>query len=586
MLVWEKATRGADRRKSASLQVKRGVIAAVEEMRVAGQTQIYQKVATQFNIAIGNISRWIREKDRIVEAASAVDAATQLGIKAKRFSRKSYLRNAPWAASLRPLVMRVQAKIKELHKQRRSVSLKKVAQEVKRNLEYLSEVGHVVTIRGRPLRGSTTFAWRLLCAMGFRSRKRGKIRGTPVETLVRCQKKWLLLLRNVIIQPHGAPLAPPAPPPLRARLTRLPGKSYWRPVAPGDYGEYDPTQRFNVDQVPFNLDHSASRSYIHAGDAQAVVAGPRSGSKRFGTLQFCVRSDGSLPPLTLIFPGKGGVMKAEQHKYHKSVKVMFHPNAWLDGPGALQWAEEIFVPWWKEQHPEGRKFLMFQDNFKPQRRGEYVRALQEAGGQCAYGPANQTEIWQPIDAGHLGATIKSLAKIHFESWMEKPCDPKPATPFRPAMTKNYERWEAGDLTSSEKRILMTWIFGEVFENFRSDKYLHVRQQAFRQSGTHLTLSGVNDDCVLVEGCADFSPEPPGTPFDNKLYIDEAWTGSDNFMFVDEMPGGNEQVGPDSPSSKSSCSSKSNKSSSSSSSSAGGSSSSSSSGSSSDSGEDE
>ena len=52
---------------------------------------------------------------------------------------------------------------------------------------------------------------------------------------------------------------------------------------------YQPEQRLIVDQVPFNLDNSARRSYVHAsGDGTEQVSGQPGAEKRFGTAQLCV----------------------------------------------------------------------------------------------------------------------------------------------------------------------------------------------------------------------------------------------------------------------------------------------------------
>jgi hypothetical protein len=49
----------------------------------------------------------------------------------------------------------------------------------------------------------------------------------------------------------------------------------------------------------------------------------------------------------------------------------------------------------------------------------YVRPLQKINIENAYGPPGKTEAWQPLDAGHLGAAIKTLAKEFLEIWMYK-----------------------------------------------------------------------------------------------------------------------------------------------------------------------
>ena len=35
-----------------------------------------------------------------------------------------------------------------------------------------------------------------------------------------------------------------------------------------------------------------------------------------------------------------------------------------------------------------------------------------------YGPPNRTEAWQPVDAGHIGQTVKILAQSVLSNWLE------------------------------------------------------------------------------------------------------------------------------------------------------------------------
>ena len=77
------------------------------------------------------------------------------------------------------------------------------------------------------------------------------------------------------------------------------------------------------------------------------------------------------------------------------------------------------------------------------------------------------------------------------------------------------------------------------------RYARFRQSAFRHSGCLLTRSGINDDCVTLEGEPNFHPAAPGTvPYD-EAYENQAWTGAPEFIFSNELPGGDDEVGPDS-----------------------------------------
>ena len=55
-------------------------------------------------------------------------------------------------------------------------------------------------------------------------------------------------------------------------------------VAPEGYGHYPLPCRFNADQVPFNLDNAASKTFEAPGMVAAVAA-PAGSDKRFGMLQ-------------------------------------------------------------------------------------------------------------------------------------------------------------------------------------------------------------------------------------------------------------------------------------------------------------
>ena len=40
------------------------------------------------------------------------------------------------------------------------------------------------------------------------------------------------------------------------------------------------------------------------------------------------------------------------------------------------------------------------------------------GAEALFGPPGKTEAWQPIDAGHLGAMIKEIAKEKFNQYLD------------------------------------------------------------------------------------------------------------------------------------------------------------------------
>ena len=201
--------------------------------------------------------------------------------------------------------------------------------------------------------------------------------------------------------------------------------------------------------------------FIQARGGVAQISGNPQGEKRFGTIQLCIHGgSGAQPPLCLIFRGKGGVLAAERPAYHPSVKVLFQDCAWADPTVCRAWVDQVLKPWHSEKYPDGKDFLMLMDNLAAQRGAQFVKDIHALGGSCAYGPPGKTEGWQPIDAGHIGAQLKCLAKVHFELWMEqKGADEQ----------YNWQKWEKNAMTTREKRVLMTWIFGNAYDELCGHK---------------------------------------------------------------------------------------------------------------------
>ena len=126
----------------------------------------------------------------------------------------------------------------------------------------------------------------------------------------------------------------------------------------------------------------------------------------------------------------------------------------------------------------------------------YVRPIQKLGGECIYGPPHLTEAWQGVDAGHVGACVKAIAKDKLDNWMMKPYTG--SYKFE-TETLNWQAWEQNKISMKEKRILMTWVYGDAWEQFCSAKYDHFRRRAMEKCGMLITRDGKNDHQVTAEG---------------------------------------------------------------------------------------
>ena len=118
-----------------------------------------------------------------------------------------------------------------------------------------------------------------------------------------------------------------------------------------------------------------------------------------------------------MFKGSEKIKEKENHQYDPRINVFFQANAWLDTSLSMLWLEEVFEPWQKNVLA-GTDLLVLMDNLRIQKNGEYIRKLQSLGAEALFGPPGKTEAWQPIDAGHLGAMIKDIAKEKFNQYLD------------------------------------------------------------------------------------------------------------------------------------------------------------------------
>ena len=118
-----------------------------------------------------------------------------------------------------------------------------------------------------------------------------------------------------------------------------------------------------------------------------------------------------------------------------------------------------------------------------------------------YGPVNETENWQAIDAGHYGACIKAKSKEFLEVWMHEDYKGKHAATLD-RVHKNWEMWEQNKITAREKRILMTFIFGNAWDAMCTKKYANFIRAGFEKTGLLLTRTGKNDNMVTMESIKD------------------------------------------------------------------------------------
>jgi hypothetical protein len=309
--------------------------------------------------------------------------------------------------------------------------VEKLALEIVQSMK--EDLGVYLQFHGQDFRCSKSTCFRWLVRMGFASRVSKHRRPNSVAELMSSLARYLHWLRR-------GPLAEPIPEvwgvgdsmfQLPEGVTEVIGmaarkrragsqipKLRWQPTKNEDFGKYPPKFRWNMDQVPFHLDMLPRRSYadLEEGGTAHVSAQPAV-SKRFGTL--CVMMHGAemeQPKLGMFFRGSrtGTIYANESYLYHPSTRVFLQPSAWADEPTMLDWAEAVLKPFADAHVPEDREYILFADNLTCHRSQGFRDKVHASRGRLIFGPANMTEIWQPVDCGHAGQTIKDTCSGSFQ----------------------------------------------------------------------------------------------------------------------------------------------------------------------------
>ena len=184
------------------------------------------------------------------------------------------------------------------------------------------------------------------------------------------------------------------------------------------------------------------------------------------------------------------------------------------------------MPTWSpifQEHLPDDPNIIFLDNLRCQRMEEYISKIHDTNGSDGFGPENLTHAWAPIDRGHIGATLKQLAKQSFDDWLDQDSVAFPGV-------KNGTRWEQNKMTAKEKRVMCTWVYGEAWETLQKSIHRALRHRAWTSTGLMMTMIGVNDHCAIMEGdITPFEMIPPGEEFTDDDYVKKTFSKQPDFL---------------------------------------------------------
>lgn len=437
--------RGSDVRKSITNKLKLKAVAAVEN----GEKAI--EVANRLNVSRGQISKWLKMKDKIVRAV--------VGENKNMFK-----------------VTRPARKYNKLFKALNVKFLDSRSTGHRIDFNWLWSKARVIY---REQENNDDAVVKKHVIVNFIKRYHLKLRRTQ-----RTKKQDKEAFREPMMKWHST---------LRERLVKTGSSENYHPV----YGSFVPAQRYNVDQSPLPFAIDTKKTYEHIEpknpenrNKKVWVSQPGAGlEKRQCTLQICFRPEGQQPRVSVIFRGQGKRLSAvEKASWHADVDVYFQQNAWADTDFCVQWVNKTLKP-----VVQGR-FVLFVDNLTGQVADKFKEAVADAGGVCWYGLPGATDIWQPVDAGYAELLKVKVRQEHYK-WLDS--------------EENVDKWYGVDnFTASERRILITHWVGEAYKTLLDSKYETFRHRMFEKTGCLLTADGSGDHLVTPEGLPNYEVPPP------------------------------------------------------------------------------
>ena len=190
-----------------------------------------------------------------------------------------------------------------------------------------------------------------------------------------------------------------------------------------------------------------NRTYDNVGAKEVWIgqAGEGAWEKRMCTLNLCFSPalTGPQPRAALIFRGQGlRISDAERAAWHKDVDVSFNEKAWANDAWCLEHIPKQLAP--VVPGVRGAEALLLCDNLSGQCSSDFRKLLKTKHNVLVWNlQPGTTDITQPVDSGY-GRAVKRLIGVKLSQWLENEA--------------NLERWEAGKLSASNRRVLLTiWV---------------------------------------------------------------------------------------------------------------------------------
>jgi hypothetical protein len=244
------------------------------------------------------------------------------------------------------------------------------------------------------------------------------------------------------------------------------------------------------DEHPIEFAFESKRSYDFKGAKDVPLKQPPKTSKhRFASLILYFRASKTSPEVPQIRPQIIFRLKPENtdvvnpcrpassrifpelRKYDKRVDVLFQENAWADDVTSVASLDLL-----QAQISDNEESILFLDNLHGHRCREYKTLAKENGIVPFFTPPDSTDLCA-VNDHHIGKMVKNRVKKQFKT----------------KYLEDSKEWDDGEVSMSEKRVMMTKFLAEAWESMKEEHDSILK--AFQACGTFNAADGSEDHLI-------------------------------------------------------------------------------------------
>ena len=186
-------------------------------------------------------------------------------------------------------------------------------------------------------------------------------------------------------------------------------------TVPGRMKPYSDTVTFNMDETPCYFDMSNAHTIEFKGAKTVEIMGTGSSKRRF-TVVLCIRMDGKVIDVMVIFKGLKKVQKIDE--LPKNIVVTVAKGGSMKYDIMMEWIDKVWSV--RGNYFAHTKSILYMDRYGTHVRDEIVNYLRDQyGTECFWIPKRLTIVLQPLDVV-VNAPFKAYMRQQWSRWFADP----------------------------------------------------------------------------------------------------------------------------------------------------------------------